>query len=340
MSLSQLPELLAAFAGYIAATATKAFVSPGGAYGIASLTTALVVSAAFLLWRRQSPRRRLRARALVRALLPRRILAHASTRADLQYLLFNVFVFGLVFGWAILGGQVVAAHVRGTLVATLGPLAPSSLPDGLQMALMTLALFLAYEAAYWLDHFLAHRVPFLWEFHKVHHSAEVLTPLTNARVHPVDTIVFYNITALMMGLVGGLMQFALGKPVPEYSLWSNNAIALVFAYLVNHLQHSHMWIAFTGLWGKLLLSPAHHQIHHSTDPAHFDRNLGSSLAVFDWLFGTLHVPARKREKLTFGVDRFHGNPHAFADSLAGPVKVVAQRAAAFLAQPETSRAEP
>ena len=117
-------------------------------------------------------------------------------------------------------------------------------------------------------------------------------------------------------------------------------IALVFAYLVNHLQPSHMWIAFTGLWGKLLLSPAHHQIHHSTDPAHFDRNLGSSLAVFDWLFGTLHVPARKREKLTFGVDRFHGNPHAFADSLAGPVKVVAQRAAAFLAQPETSRAEP
>ena len=46
-------------------------------------------------------------------------------------------------------------------------------------------LFLAYELGYWLNHYLSHRIAFLWEFHKVHHSATVLTPLTNFRVHPI-----------------------------------------------------------------------------------------------------------------------------------------------------------
>ena len=55
---------------------------------------------------------------------------------------------------------------------------------------MTVTLFLAYELGYWLNHYVPHRVPFLWEFHKVHHSATVLTPLTNFRVHPVYMCIF------------------------------------------------------------------------------------------------------------------------------------------------------
>ena len=53
--------------------------------------------------------------------------------------------------------------------------------------------------------------------------------------------------------------------------------------------------------GKLFQSPAHHQVHHSTDPRHFDKNLGFALAVWDWLFGTLHIPAREREVNHYGV---------------------------------------
>jgi sterol desaturase/sphingolipid hydroxylase (fatty acid hydroxylase superfamily) len=41
-----------------------------------------------------------------------------------------------------------------------------------------------------------------------------------------------------------------------------------------------MWIAFTGVAGRILQSPAHHQLHHSANPAHFDRNLGFALAFW------------------------------------------------------------
>ena len=50
------------------------------------------------------------------------------------------------------------------------------------------------------------------------------------------------------------------------------------------------------------MSPAHHQVHHSTSPVHFNKNLGSCLAVWDWVFGTLHVPAKKPEVSSFGVE--------------------------------------
>ncbi len=76
---------------------------------------------------------------------------------------------------------------------------------------------------------------------------------------------------------------------------------MVFIHVYIHFQHSHLWIAFRGLAGRVLISPAHHQVHHSTNPVHFNKNLGSCLAVWDWMFGTLHVPAKAPERLNFGV---------------------------------------
>jgi sterol desaturase/sphingolipid hydroxylase (fatty acid hydroxylase superfamily) len=183
---------------------------------------------------------------------------------------------------------------------------------------MTLALFLAFEFGYWIDHYLSHNVPFLWEFHKVHHTAEVLTPLTDFRVHPVDTLLFNNILGLTMGVTGGVVTFLIGREVQPYMLAGSNVLTLVFAYGLMHLQHSHVWIAFTGVWGRLLLSPAHHQIHHSTDPRHFNRNLGSFIAIFDVLFGTLCIPAKKRQKLTFGVAPVCARQHTLREAFLTP----------------------
>jgi sterol desaturase/sphingolipid hydroxylase (fatty acid hydroxylase superfamily) len=205
------------------------------------------------------------------------------------------------------------------LVAGLGALQPTSLPKAYAIAILTVALFLAYELGYWLDHYLAHNIAFLWEFHKVHHQAEVLTPLTNFRVHPVDSIVFYNIQAVVMGITGAGVNYALGEPVLPFTIAGSNVLVLTFTYLVGHLQHSHFWIVFTGVWGRLFLSPAHHQIHHSTNPEHFNKNLGACLGVWDWLFGTLHVPGKKREKLTFGVEPKVGNVHGVHEGIVAPI---------------------
>ena len=87
-----------------------------------------------------------------------------------------------------------------------------------------------------------------------------------------------------------------GDTAYQYVLSGNNVILVVFIHAYIHLQHSHMWISFRGALGRIFISPAHHQVHHSTNPIHFNKNLGSCLAVWDWLFGTLHVSGQTAVK--------------------------------------------
>ena len=107
-------------------------------------------------------------------------------------------------------------------------------------------LFLAYELGYWFNHWLSHKVPLLWEFHKVHHTAEVLTPLTNFRVHPVYTWIFANILALSAAIANGLGNYMFGDTAYQYALSDTNIILVLFIHTYVHLQHSHMWISFRG----------------------------------------------------------------------------------------------
>ena len=93
----------------------------------------------------------------------------------------------LLFGWAVLSSQVINHATHQLLVGAFGSVASPRLSAWPAAVVMTLVLFAAYEFGYWLDHYFSHNIPFLWEFHKVHHTAEVLTPITNFRVHPVDS---------------------------------------------------------------------------------------------------------------------------------------------------------
>ena len=154
--------------------------------------------------------------------------------------------------------------------------------------------FLAYELAYWVDHYLSHRIPLLWDFHKVHHTAEVLSPLTNFRVHPVDSIVFYNIVSISLGTTGGALE--LPAAWPSVRVGGANVILVAFIFVTVHLAAFHVWIATTGPLGRLILSPAHHQIHHSDNPIHFDKNfgavsVGSGMAVRNALYARAQAGA-------------------------------------------------
>jgi sterol desaturase/sphingolipid hydroxylase (fatty acid hydroxylase superfamily) len=184
-------------------------------------------------------------------------------------------------------------------------------------AVATVAIFIAYELAYWVDHYLSHRVPFLWEFHKVHHTAEVLSPLTNFRVHPVDSVVFGNILGLFIGATDGVLRY-LEFATPFGARASASVVLVVFMWIFGHLQHSHLWIPFTGPLGRVILSPAHHQIHHSDNPKHFNKNFGSCLSIWDWLFGTLQIPQRDREDLAFGVGLHTPHHHTVVGGLLTP----------------------
>ncbi|RUN77401.1 sterol desaturase family protein [Sphingomonas sp. TF3] len=191
-------------AGYWANQLGGTFFGTGSTLSIFGLVVTVLI-AAFLAVPRG---RRAMPRLAVwrRALFPRRIFSSASGRADLWWFAFSLFGYGLLFGWAVLSSVQIAALLRGMI----GPVAPLGLPPLVAGAVLTLLLYLAYEFAYWLDHYLSHAVPLLWQFHAVHHSAESLSLLTTFRVHPVDTIVFANITAIMIGVTQGLAGPLLG----------------------------------------------------------------------------------------------------------------------------------
>jgi sterol desaturase/sphingolipid hydroxylase (fatty acid hydroxylase superfamily) len=291
--------------------------SLGSHFSITSLFAALIVSALFFAWQRHRRGRRIRWRTIARALFPRRIMRHASNQADIFYLFFNVFMFSVLFGWAIFSYQFVSNGIIAGLVVLAGPVTPSTLPLYVSRSIITVMLFLAYELGYWFNHWLSHKVPLLWEFHKVHHTAEVLTPLTNFRVHPIYGWVFANILAVSAATANGVGNYMFGDTAYQYALSDTNIILVLFIHAYVHLQHTHMWIPFRGALGRVLVSPAHHQVHHSANPKHFNKNYGSCLALWDWMFGTLYVPAKQREPLVFGVTD-HQNAHTVKGELVDP----------------------
>jgi sterol desaturase/sphingolipid hydroxylase (fatty acid hydroxylase superfamily) len=269
--------------------------------------------------------RRVRLRVLLRALLPARVVRSRSGRLDIAAMLFSVTVASSALGWALLSSSWFAAAGSAFLTERFGHLAPTALPGWLTGTITAASLYLAYEFAYWLDHWLSHKVPVLWDFHKVHHTAESLSMLTNYRVHPVDTIVFYNIAAACTGLTAALLGFALGRPIDPAAVGIVSLAIFVGSQTLSHLQHSHLWISLPGRLGRWLLSPAHHQIHHSIAVRHYDRNFGSTIAIFDRMFGTLHLPTATREPMTFGVTGIDYDPHGFRGAVLMPFVDAARR---------------
>lgn len=296
-------DLLSAIADRIAALA----FSPGSQLSVWSLLAAGLIAAVVALVKRH---RATRPRALVRAMLPRHRLLSVSALTDLGFTLMAIFVTAALIGWAILSHVVISDWMQDLLGAPLA----LGLPLWLAVAAMTVTLWVAYEFAYWLDHYLSHKWAWLWAFHKVHHSAETLSPLTVFRVHPVDSIVFYNIVAVMTGVTSGVMHWLVGAGVSPWTVGGANVLTVAALLTVKHLHHSHAWLVWDG---RFVLSPAHHQIHHSVAVEHHDRNFGDMLGVFDWLAGTLYQPGRKREPLTFGVEGVK-DPHSVTGALIEP----------------------
>lgn len=308
--------------------------STGSAMSVAGMPIAFIIAFAHIMLK---PRRRGRTRwrTAWRVLLSRRIWLHPSTLLDFQYVMVGTFAFSALFGYSLLTGYGVSNGVCGTLTRLFGPYAaPTQLPLYAKVVIV-FGLYLTIELAYWLDHFLSHKIGILWEFHKVHHSATVLTPFANWRVHPVDTILYMNILSILAGSASGLIQYFAGN---AFSLTSTAITSLLWAIYMaiwGHLQHSQFWISWTGPAGRIFLSPAHHQIHHSRNPIHFDKNFGASLALWDWLFCTLHMPQRQNEHIRFGTE---GDAHLkrLIPSVVYPFHYAAKRLLAMLPQPNSA----
>jgi sterol desaturase/sphingolipid hydroxylase (fatty acid hydroxylase superfamily) len=205
-----------------------------------------------------------------------------------------------ILSWATINWQTVKTFVVSSLTA-LG--VSGTVNDSTAVILgiaLTITLFVVDDFLRWVMHYIFHRVPELWEFHKVHHSAEVLNFATAERHHPVEVLISAAVLTTALGVVNGLFIAFFGDKVTVSTIAGANVFLVAFNLVGGALRHSPFWITFGPNVEKWIISPAMHQIHHSDKPEHYDRNMGGSLAVWDRLFGTLHIP-RGREIEGFGI---------------------------------------
>ena len=186
-------------------------------------------------------------------------------------------------------------------------------------ALFTLALFLLDDATRYLLHRWLHAWPLLWCFHRVHHTAETLTPFTVYRSHPVEGVLFALRATLVQACSVAGFVFFFGERAELVVVLGANAIVFAFNVAGSNLRHSHVRISYGRILERVLISPAQHQIHHSVEARHANRNFGTVLAVWDWIGGSLCLAERGRA-LRFGLPGAGAGSHALAAVYLAPFR--------------------
>ena len=144
---------------------------------------------------------------------------------------------------------------------------------------LAIALILHETWFYWA-HRLEHAAPILWRFHRLHHSDENMSASTFQRDHVVQQIYRSFFAILTLGLVFDLDLKQAGTASLAYVL---------FTTLWSMFYHSAIRVRL-GWLDRVLVTPQVHRLHHSSNPAHFNRNFADNLPIFDIVFGTYEAP--------------------------------------------------
>jgi sterol desaturase/sphingolipid hydroxylase (fatty acid hydroxylase superfamily) len=233
---------------------------------------------------------------------PKEVYLHASSVTGYKYYFVYTLLKSFVVLPAIVSSEYLANGVRSALTQLTGATALFAVtePQLWHHAAFTVFIALVVDFGIFYFHYLCHKMPLLWEFHKVHHSAEVLTPLTAYRAHPVELFFGGTFFATISGLAMGLWMYLFGSQMSLLLIQGVDFVTFAFYLAGSNLRHSHIWLAYPSWLSHILISPAQHQIHHSLDPKHYDKNFAYIFAFWDWLFGTLYVP-RQYEKISVGL---------------------------------------
>jgi sterol desaturase/sphingolipid hydroxylase (fatty acid hydroxylase superfamily) len=294
-----------------------------GSLGWPALTVFLLVSLWIYL---HTPGGTTTVRGFLRFAFPATHYVGASARVDYAlYFIQGIFAIGFGAYLAYQGGPL-QSGVTTLLASLFGPEPPlSSTP--ITAALLGFVLFFARDFGWFLAHWASHRVPWLWEFHKVHHSASALNPITTNRFHPVDTALLATSVFVFHSLANGVGQY-LVRPDASASTLAGHTfmVLLILASLFSAFRHSHLWISFGPRVSRVISSPAMHQLHHSDDDRHAHKNFALYVSLFDWAFGTLYVP-RGRESFSVGLNGEEADYRSVRAAIWTPVsKLRARRA--------------
>jgi sterol desaturase/sphingolipid hydroxylase (fatty acid hydroxylase superfamily) len=207
----------------------------------------------------------------------------------------------IVSALVVLPGQLLRDRLIGT--AALG-----RLPLLVQLPLV---LVVADFAFYWV-HRAAHRFPFLWRLHRLHHSSETLDWLASERLHLAEIIIVRAVVLTPLTLLG----------------FSQPAILLYVTFASFHAVFIHANFRPALRWLEpFLVTPRLHHLHHATDADAIDKNFAVHLPLLDRVFGTLFAP-RDRWPARTGVVGF-----------SAPEGFWAQQASVFRREPVERKPE-
>jgi len=285
-----------------------------GRFGVAFLVISYLVAWGLYRYRRRTGATQ--ASSYWQFLGGSRVHFHRSALLDYQYyflravlkVLFVVPVVGIVDPYIFSSGDWMA------FMTNLWGERPRLGEDMGLMVIYGLGVFLVGGFAHYWVHRAFHS-RWLWEFHKVHHSAPVLVPATASRIHFVEKIGGRLAYLTLMGLYAGTFYYMCGGEVSRYTLFGVTYLVFIFNTLAANLRHTHVWLSFGPRVERWINSPAQHQIHHSDNPRHFNKNFGTNLSIWDRMFGTLYVTTPEPENITFGIGEAENRKYQSLGSL-------------------------
>ena len=199
--------------------------------------------------------------------------------ADLGYYALNAILIGMLLGAPlVLLGAAVHQLIPSAVLDTV-----AAWPGWVRFAV---ALLVGEICFYWA-HRLTHKIPFLWRFHSIHHSAENIDFLTNTRAHPVDMV--------FTRMCGFIPVIALGLTGDSTTV---TALFVILGTLWGFFIHANVRWRF-GFLEHIIATPFFHRWHHTND----DRRDGNYAAMFpfvDHLFGTYH--SADKWPVSYGID--------------------------------------
>lgn len=157
---------------------------------------------------------------------------------------------------------------------------------------------------YWF-HRLQHRVPLFWRVHEAHHSAVHVDWLAGARSHSLEILINQTVEFGALILLGASPAVIVAK----------GAVSAIWGMWI----HSNIDVK-TGWLQRIVNGPEMHRWHHAREfRGRYGTNFATKLAVWDWLFGTAHLPAERPASYGLGAPfprgYFAQHVHAFRQKM-------------------------
>lgn len=232
-------------------------------------------------------------------LLPRDTYTHVSARVDIWLWVLERFLRPI---WVVALFSTVGPFTEQTVINTLEYLlggSPALEINFAWMLLYALVSLLCYDFIFYVIHYTMHKVPALWAIHKVHHSAEVLTPLTRSREHFLAGPIWAAGSAFSFAFAAGIFAYLFNGGITQATILGGGFFAFLFG-LTGAFRHYHVQFRYPRWLSKWIQSPAMHHTHHSYLKKHWDTNMAAVTSIYDRMFGTLYIP-EKDEYTPWGI---------------------------------------